>query len=121
SVAAVNSALQRARAALDQAAVDPDALGEPEGDEQEVVKRYMAAFERADVKALVGMLADEVVLEMPPMWNWYLGPSAYGRFMVRVFATRGTDWRFVPTSANRQPAMAAYARESEQYVLHTLQ
>ena len=37
----------------------------------------MAAFERADVEDLARMLAEEVVLEMPPMWNWYLGPAAY--------------------------------------------
>jgi RNA polymerase sigma-70 factor (ECF subfamily) len=86
-----------------------------------VVERYMAAFERADVEALVGMLADEVVLEMPPMWNWYVGPTAYGRFMVRVFAMNGTDWRVVPLSANGQAAMAAYTRQGERQALHTLQ
>ncbi len=41
SVAAVNSALQRARVDLARSAVEPDALGEPEGDQQEVVERYM--------------------------------------------------------------------------------
>jgi RNA polymerase sigma-70 factor (ECF subfamily) len=121
SGAAVNSALQRARAALNAAAMDPDVFGDREGTDEEVVERYMAAFERADVEGLVRLLADEVVLEMPPMWNWYVGPGAYGRFMVRVFAMRGTEWRVVPVSANRGSAMAAYVREGEGYVLHTLQ
>jgi RNA polymerase sigma-70 factor (ECF subfamily) len=121
SVAAVNSAVQRARAALDDAAVDPDALPEPEAAQQEVVERYVDAFQRADVTRLVNMLTEDVVLEMPPMWNWYLGPGAYGRFMERIFATRGTDWRVVPVSANGQPGMAAYTGDSGRHVLHTLQ
>ncbi|HTW97563.1 MAG TPA: RNA polymerase subunit sigma-70 [Acidimicrobiales bacterium] len=121
SVPAVNSALQRARAGLDQAGVSADDLEEPEAARQRVVEQYLAAFERADVEGLVRMLADEVVLEMPPMWNWYRGPSAYGRFMVRVFALRGTDWRVLPVAANGQPAMAAYASDGGHHVLHTLQ
>ena len=40
----------------------------------------MSAFERADVQELTRMLAEEVVLEMPPMWNWYLGGADYERF-----------------------------------------
>lgn len=81
----------------------------------------MAAFERADVEGIARLLAEEVVLEMPPMWNWYLGPVAYGRFMDRVFDMRGRDWRTVPISANRQPAMVAYDRQGDHYHLHTLQ
>ena len=41
--------------------------------------------------------------------------------MARVFDMRGRDWRTVPISANRQPAMVAYSRQGEQYQLHTLQ
>jgi RNA polymerase sigma-70 factor (ECF subfamily) len=81
----------------------------------------MAAFERADVDALTRLLAEAVVLEMPPMLNWYRGPDAYRRFMIRVFDMNGTDWRAVPASANRQPAMVAYNRDSDLYRLHTLQ
>ena len=55
------------------------------------------------------------------MWNWYIGPVAYGRFLARVFDTRGRDWRTVPISANRQPAMVAYNRQHDRYQLHTLQ
>lgn len=121
TVAAVNSALQRARATLDQSAIDTEVLQKHVGAEQEVVERYLDAFCRADVDGLVRLLADEVVLEMPPMWNWYRGPGAYGTFMVRVFTMNGTDWRVLPVAANRQPAMAAYVRKGEGHVLHTLQ
>ncbi len=121
TVTAVNSALQRARGALNRAGVDPDALPEPEPAQREVVERYIDAFLRADVSGLVKMLNEDVVLEMPPMWNWYIGSAAYGRFMHRVFAVRGTDWQAVPIFANGQPAMAAYTREGGRHVLHTLQ
>jgi RNA polymerase sigma-70 factor (ECF subfamily) len=121
STAAVNSALQRARAAFADPGLDADQLREPERAQREVVDRYVAAFERADVDGLARLLAEEVVLEMPPMWNWYVGPAAYRRFITRVFDMRGRDWRTVPTSANRQPAMVAYNREGDRYQLHTLQ
>ena len=121
SAAAVNSALQRARATFKGPRLDAETLKEPEPAQRAVVDRYMAAFERADVEELTRMLADEVVLEMPPMWNWYLGVAAYARFMARLFDMRGRDWRTVPISANKQPAMVAYNRQSDQYQLHTLQ
>jgi RNA polymerase sigma-70 factor (ECF subfamily) len=121
SVAAANSALQRARGALHDPAVDLDLLSAPDVRRGAVLERYVAAFECADVDALTRLLADEVVLEMPPMWNWYIGRIAYGRFMHRVFATRGTRWRTLRTSANGQPAMAAYAHDGRAYALHTLQ
>jgi RNA polymerase sigma-70 factor, ECF subfamily len=121
STAAVNSSLQRARATFAGPRLDTDALQEPEPAQRAVVDRYMAAFERADVPELARMLAEDVVLEMPPMWNWFLGGADYAQFMDRVFGTRGRDWRTVPISANRQPAMAAYKRRSDEYQLHTLQ
>ncbi len=121
STAAVNSALQRARATFAGPRLDAETLKEPEPAQRAVVDRYMAAFERADVEELTRMLAEEVVLEMPPMWNWYLGTTDYARFMARVFDMRGRDWRTAPVSANRQPAMVAYNRQGEQYNLHTLQ
>jgi RNA polymerase sigma-70 factor, ECF subfamily len=119
--AAVNSALQRARRRLDAAGIDPDTMSEPEKSQRTVVDRYVAAFERADVAGLTRLLTDDVVLEMPPMWNWYLGADAYGGFLARVFRTRGADWRMVPVAANGQPAVAAYARQAvNAYELHTV-
>jgi RNA polymerase sigma-70 factor (ECF subfamily) len=117
TTAAVNSALQRARARLADAGVDPDAQVEPAADQRAVVDRYAAAFERADVRGLIALLAEDVVLEMPPMWNWYAGTEAYAGFMRRVYRTRGTDWRTEPLWANAEAGIAAY-RAGE---LHTVQ
>jgi RNA polymerase sigma-70 factor (ECF subfamily) len=119
TTAAVNSALQRARAGLAAAGLTEDALIEDGVDERadEVVARYVAAFEDADVDALVTLLTDDVVLEMPPVPLWYRGREAYGRFIARVFAMRSGTWRMVPTRANGQPAVAAH-HDGE---LHTLQ
>jgi RNA polymerase sigma-70 factor, ECF subfamily len=122
TTASVNSALQRARAAFDGPPLDPGSVPAPEPAQRRVVDRYMSAFERADVDGLARLLADEVVLEMPPMRNWYVGADAYRRFMARVFGMRGRDWRAVPTWANRQPAMVAYVRQGDaDYRLHTVQ
>jgi RNA polymerase sigma-70 factor (ECF subfamily) len=117
TVASVNSALQRARARLAQAGVDPDAETEPAAQQRAVVDRYVAAFERGDVSGLTGLLVDDVVLEMPPMWNWYRGTEAYAGFMRRVFRLRGTDWRTTPLWANGEAGFAAYAAGE----LHSIQ
>jgi RNA polymerase sigma-70 factor (ECF subfamily) len=81
----------------------------------------MQAFERADVEALKRLLTADVVMEMPPMLNWFTGPGNYGLFMDWVFAAAGTDWRLRPVAANGQPGFAAYARVDGRYELHTLQ
>jgi len=85
-------------------------LREPtDPDARAVVERYLVAFEAADVPALTRLLADDVVLEMPPVPLWLCGPSHYGAFMERVFALRGSGWRLVPVQANGSPALAGYA------------
>jgi RNA polymerase sigma-70 factor, ECF subfamily len=120
TVPAVNSALQRARSAL--ADVAAGEVTEPDDpDVRAVVGRYVRAFEAADVPALVRLLTDEAVLEMPPVPLWYRGGRDYGRFMDRVFAMRGTGWVIRPLTANGQPALAAYAPEDGGHRLHTLQ
>jgi RNA polymerase sigma-70 factor (ECF subfamily) len=119
--AAVNSALQRARATLASA-------GEIHAEEpadtavKDLVERYVRAFEAADVGTLVSLLTDDAVLEMPPVPLWYRGRAAYGAFMDRIFEWRGTDWRAITLSANTQPAVAAYLRGDDgRYRLHTFQ
>ncbi|MBO0894780.1 MAG: nuclear transport factor 2 family protein, partial [Acidimicrobiales bacterium] len=99
------------------AGVDPEGRAEPVAEQRAVVDRYAAAFERGDVAGLTALLVDEVVLEMPPMWNWYLGTEAYGSFMARVFRSRGTSWRTLPLFANGEAGFAAYAAGA----LHTVQ
>ena len=123
SPAAVNSALQRARAALAGAAPSESQIAEPDDSAvRDIVDRYIRAFEAADVDTLITLLTDDAVLEMPPVPLWYLGKVDYGRFIARVFAMRGVDWRMIPISANTQPAVAAYCRGDDgAYHLHTLQ
>jgi RNA polymerase sigma-70 factor (ECF subfamily) len=122
STAAVNSALQRAKATLAAARVALAAPREPDDEQRAVVDAWVAAFEAADVTALTRLLCDDVVLEMPPMWNWYRGVADYGAFMTRVFRSRGTRWRSVPVAANGQPGIAAYRAGSDgKYLRHTVQ
>jgi RNA polymerase sigma-70 factor (ECF subfamily) len=122
TVAAVNSALQRARAALaDVGAVDE--IIEPDDPRvRAVIQQYARAFEAADVPALVRLLTEDAVLEMPPVPLWYRGNRDYGLFMDRVFQMRGTGWRVRHLTANGQPTLAAYAPQPDGgHRLHTLQ
>ena len=121
STAAVNSALQRARASLGVPIDDTVAESLSDVDARATVDRYVAAFEAADVRALVDMLTHDAVLEMPPMLNWYVGREHYGRFIARVFATRGTGWRMLPLAANGQPGIGAYAPDEAGHGLHSVQ
>ncbi|MGW1553386.1 nuclear transport factor 2 family protein [Streptomyces sp. NPDC002346] len=105
----MNSALQRARAAVADVS-DAAEVAEPDDPAvRTAVQRYLSAFEAADVPALVRLLAEDSVLEMPPVPLWYRGSGDYGLFMHRVFAMRGTGWRARLLTANGQPALAAYA------------
>ncbi|KUL22364.1 RNA polymerase subunit sigma-70 [Actinoplanes awajinensis] len=109
SVASVNSSLQRARVTLRAAAPDIDELREPvDPGERAVVERYLAAFEAADVPRLTRLLADDVVLEMPPVALWLAGRVHYRQFIERVFGMHGAGWQMVPVPANGGPALAAF-------------
>jgi RNA polymerase sigma-70 factor (ECF subfamily) len=123
STAAVNSALQRARAAIAEAAPLENALRTPDDrDVRQKIERYIRAFESADVDTLVTLLTQDVVLEMPPVPLWYAGRVNYGRFIARVFTMRGSGWRMIPAGANGQAAVAAYCPdEAGTLCLHTLQ
>ena len=87
-----------------------------------MIQNYVEAFEAADVPALVRLLTNEAVLEMPPVPLWYQGSRDYGLFMRRVFEMRGVGWSMRQLTANGQPALAAYAPEpGGRHRLHTLQ
>ncbi|MGK8489123.1 sigma-70 family RNA polymerase sigma factor [Nocardia asiatica] len=109
--AAVNSALQRARAHLAEVAPTGEDATEPEDAERrELLDRYCTAFENADLAALTELLAAEVRLEMPPVPLWFTGRDAVTRFLAaRAFAEPG-DLVLIPTAANGQPAVAEYRR-----------
>jgi RNA polymerase sigma-70 factor (ECF subfamily) len=108
SVGAVTSALQRARAGVERPRPRPLT---PADHERVLVKRFMAAWEAVDVAALVGLLTDDAVMTMPPERMRVAGASAIGDFFASVpLDGRLDEIRLVPTAANRQPTLAAYAR-----------
>ena len=122
TVVSVNSSLQRARTRVKEVGVRPDRLSEPSAAEQRAwVDRYMKAFEQADVEGLKRLLTEDVLMEMPPMVNWFVGLRNYGLFMEWVFEHAGTDWCLKAVAANGQPGFAAYRRVGDGYELHTLQ
>ncbi|MCC3765159.1 nuclear transport factor 2 family protein [Glycomyces sp. TRM65418] len=110
TVAPVNSALQRARKALDPLRDDTSqqaalrllgdaAVREPAG-------RYAAAWERGDVAAIVAMLTEDAKYSMPPLPEWFTGRDAIGSFPLD--AVTAGPWRFLPTRANGQLAFGTY-------------
>jgi len=106
SVAAVNSALQRARGTL--ASVD---LGAPQGavdaPQAQLLAQYVDAFERYDVNRLVALLRDDAVQSMPPYAMWLEGARDIGQWMLGVgHGCRGS--RLLPTWANGCPAFGQY-------------
>ena len=123
TVVSVNSSLQRARTRMKEAGVRPEPLSEPSAAGQRAwIDRYMKAFERADVEGLKRLLTEDVLMEMPPMINWFTGPGNYGLFMDWVFEMAGKDWLLEEVTANGgQPGFAAYRRVGARYELHTLQ
>jgi RNA polymerase sigma-70 factor, ECF subfamily len=120
---AVNSALQRARARLDDLSASEEQIEEgSDPTARALIDRYIAAFERADVPEITRLLADQVVLEMPPVPLWFVGAEHYSQFITRVFRLRGSEWRMIPTAANGQPAVGAYVRgEDGSFHAHTVQ
>jgi RNA polymerase sigma-70 factor (ECF subfamily) len=112
SVAAANSALQRARATMKErlpARVEWATAAGADREERSLLRTYMEAWERHDESQLVELLRDDVRLAMPPHPTWYEGREAVAAFLAGVaFAPGSEPHRFVPTRANRQPAFGVY-------------
>jgi RNA polymerase sigma-70 factor, ECF subfamily len=108
SVAAVNSALQRARTGLEGARRHMSAPG---ARERALVRRFMAAWDAVDVEGLVALLTEDALMTMPPERMRVDGARAIGDFFASVpQGGRLDEVQLVPTAANRQPTLAAYAR-----------
>ena len=100
--ASVNSALQRARAAVpgrtsrSSQQAELGRLGD--AGRAALVDRFVGAWERADVPALLDLLTEDVRFTMPPLPAWFAGRTDVGRFLTdRVFAT---PWRLTPAPVN---------------------
>jgi RNA polymerase sigma-70 factor (ECF subfamily) len=119
TTASVNSALQRARAAVRQRTprrsqqAELAALGP--GGRRALVEEFVTAWERADVPALLDLLTEDAQFTMPPLPAWFDGREDVGRFLTeRLFATQ---WRLTPITANGQPAFACYQHDGERFRL----
>lgn len=121
---AVNSLLQRARSQL--GAVGPsERLAPPDSPEvQDLLDRYIAAFESYDIDRLVELFTADAIWEMPPYTGWYRG----ARDIVALIhqhcpAESAGDMRLLPVIANGQPGAAMYMRAGDRHLpfqLHVL-
>jgi RNA polymerase sigma-70 factor (ECF subfamily) len=113
TVAAVNSALQRARKAVDERLPEQSqqATLRSLGDERlrAVVERYMDAMARGDVDAVVAMLAEDAAWSMPPLPSWFDGREAIAVFLRRGPLSGDWRWRHRATRASGQAAVGAYS------------
>jgi RNA polymerase sigma-70 factor (ECF subfamily) len=101
----VNSSLRRARAALEP--IDRDSTpGQPSDDDRATLAAYVEAFERDDVNALVALLREDAIVEMPPFELWLRGAADIRDWLIAHDALR--DHLLVPIQANGAPAAAVY-------------
>ena len=111
TVASVNSALQRARATVDQRLPEQSqqATLRALGDDRlrRVVEGYMDAMQRGDVEAVVGMLAEDAAWSMPPLPTWFKGDALAG-FLTLGPLSGAWRWRHRAARANGQAAVGAY-------------
>jgi RNA polymerase sigma-70 factor (ECF subfamily) len=111
SVASVNSALQRARATL---GAKGELTGSPElsPESKALVDRYVEAFLRYDMDALVKLLHQDTTLSMPPYTLWLQGPEAICAWMLgKGSGCRGS--RLIPTAACGAPAFGQYRVQAD--------
>ena len=111
SVASVNSALQRARATLAAKQQNLE-LTRAEEVQPALVERYVAAFERYDMDALMGLCHEDATLSMPPYTLWLRGHAAIRAWMLgHGSGCRGS--RLVATQASGGPAFGQYRLEAD--------
>jgi RNA polymerase sigma-70 factor (ECF subfamily) len=117
TTASVNSALQRARAQVQQATVSADEVSEPsESEQRELLDRFVSAFAAKDIGALVDIFTKDAVWEMPPFTGWYQGAENIARLIdTRCPATGPGAMKLIPTRANGQYAFGLYMRDGGTY------
>jgi RNA polymerase sigma-70 factor, ECF subfamily len=121
---AVNSLLQRARSQLETVRPSSgDRLAAPDSTEaQDLLDRYIAAFESYDIDRLVELFTAEAVWEMPPYTGWYQGPRTIISLIHRQCPAESPgDMRMIPLVANGQPAAAMYMRAGDVHLPFQLQ
>lgn len=117
TVASVNSALQRARAATEERVPEQSqqetlrTLGDDEL--RALVTRYVDAWERCDVEAFASMLAHDATFTMPPLATWYRTRDGIATWARHSPMSGDWRWRTVLTRANGQPALAFYSWDEQ--------
>jgi RNA polymerase sigma-70 factor (ECF subfamily) len=120
TVASVNSAMQRARAAVDERVPEQSqqetlrSLGDDEL--REIVARYVDAWERNDVEQFASMLAEDATFAMPPLATWYSGREGIAAWAAGSSMSGEWRWRAVFTRANGQPALGFYTWDADEAV-----
>ncbi|GHO51158.1 RNA polymerase subunit sigma-70 [Ktedonospora formicarum] len=113
SVPAVNSALQRARHALRQRDAGSEAeMVLPHFHLQDLLDRYVAAWEEADIPGLVALLREDAWFSMPPLPFWVQGRLDIATVYQTYLFTPAREWRLLPTRANGSPAFGIYYQEA---------
>jgi RNA polymerase sigma-70 factor (ECF subfamily) len=117
SVASVNSALQRARASVEERVPEQTqqqtlrSLGDDEI--RALVDRYVDAWERNDVEEFASMLTEDACFTMPPLATWYQTRKGIATWAGRSPMSGDWQWRAVLTRANGQLALAFYSRTED--------
>jgi RNA polymerase sigma-70 factor, ECF subfamily len=118
TVASVNSALQRARKTVDERLPDQSqqATLRALGDDglQEVVDRYVDAWQRGDVDGVVAMLTEDAAFTMPPLQTWFRGHDDIAVFLAGWPLSGDWRWRPLQVQANGQPALAFYSWDPDE-------
>src|SRR5262249_10086287 len=108
TVVSVNSALQRARATIDAAGINPGEPLEPlDADQQAMLARYVEAFETYDMESLTALLHEDARQSMPPFEMWLQGRDD----VLHFWFTQGSGCRgskLIPVVANGLPAFGQY-------------
>jgi RNA polymerase sigma-70 factor, ECF subfamily len=114
STASINSALQRARETLAKRYPGgrPSEAPRPSAAQQQLLGRYLAAWEGHDLDGFVALLKEDATFTMPPWLQWYAGREAIRSFFATAWKICG-GLRLVPTAANEQPAFAVYQRSGD--------
>jgi RNA polymerase sigma-70 factor (ECF subfamily) len=114
TTASVKSALQRARARLRDLALAAGQITEPTAPRaRALLDQYIAAFENADAAALERLLTEDAALEATPMRTWFAGRKTCVAFLRGQLLGSPGNWRMLATSANGQPAAAAFTRDQD--------
>ncbi|WP_082563934.1 sigma-70 family RNA polymerase sigma factor [Nocardioides sp. Root140] len=112
--AAVNSALQRAHAQMEEAHLSADdASATVAPDQQALLDAYVDAFWRKDITAIVDMLKADAIWEMPPFTGWYVGNQNIGELIATQCPGGVNDMPMLPTTANGQPAFGLYLKQPD--------